>query len=481
MSDLNQRRRVPIQVVCLFVCACLTVSSQAETNAADPSQSAPRTAARPNVVLIVADDLNNDLGCYGHQIVESPHIDRLAARGIRFDRAYCQAPVCNASRASFFSGLLPETIGVLDNSDKWPGRLEQSQYIQECFRSQGYYTASIGKVLDHTRVPTQSGWDVEIREWGKYPPDALVEKEVRFGDEASRYWATLAVPDEETPDGEAARNAAALLDLMETSGRKPFFLTVGFRRPHAPFVAPARYFERYRLESIALPRYPQGHLESILPAARSAPPAAFEESADSLRAYYACISFVDAQVGVLLEALDRLKLWNETVVIFVSDHGYHTGQHGMWRKGTLFEESARVPLIIAAPGQAAGVSCPRVVEMLDVYPTLVELCGLETPGRLEGQNIAPLLHDPGQPWEHAAATICNRRMPDRPDKIIGRSVRTERFRFTEWDDGRLGTELYDHADDPGEFVNLAGQPEYAERADTLRKLLDSRLDAHRRR
>lgn len=429
-------------------------------------------AERPNVVLIVTDDMNNDLGCYGHRLVKSPHIDRLAKRGVLFERAYCQYPVCNPSRVSMLSGLRPDTTRVMDLETPPRTHLHDVVFLPQYFRRHGYHTAHVGKVF-HTGPAFEDppSWDIEVREWGKQPPEAAVLRGKKF-DRPVNYkmqWNELSSPDEETPDGTVARQSAEMLARLATES-KPFFLAVGFRRPHQPYAAPKAYFDLYPPQSIPPLDEPPAHLQRIpalaLTHSLERPLLSEPDRRQVVAAYYACISFVDAQVGVLAKALDELKLWDNTIVVFVSDHGYHLGEHGgLWHKMTLFEESARVPLIIDAPGTARDAACPRPVELVDLYPTLVDLCGLPSVAGLEGRSLRPLLEDPDAPWPHAALTQVLR------DGVTGRSVRTTRWRYTEWDDGRQGVELYDHDADPHEYQNLAGEAKWADEQTRLHKLL----------
>jgi len=429
---------------------------------------------RMNVVLIMVDDMNNDLGCYGHPLVKSPNIDRLAARGVRFERAYCQYPVCNPSRVSMLSGLRPDTTQVYDL--KTPPRSHLGQkvvFLPQYFRQQGYHTAHVGKIF-HTGDDFEdpASWDVEVRETGKQPPEAAVlrskehNRPVKYGIE----WAVLNSPDEETADGVVARRSAAMLQRL-AADPKPFFLAVGFRRPHQPYAAPQKYFELYPPSKISALDEPAEHLRRI-------PQAAFTYSPGTplldglnrqeiVAAYYASISFVDAQIGIVADALDKYKLWDSTVVVFASDHGYHLGEHGgMWHKMSLFEQSTRVPLVVIAPGaKGNGLVCGRTVELIDLYPTLVDLCKLPTVEILEGNSLRPLLEDPEATWKTAAYSQVLR------GEIRGCSVRTERWRYTEWDDGRHGAELYDHQTDPRELHNLAGEVDWSEVQSQMQALL----------
>jgi uncharacterized sulfatase len=422
------------------------------------------TSTRPNVLLIVIDDLNTDLGCYGHPSVQTPHIDRLASRGIVFQHAYCQGPVCNSSRASIFSGLRPHTTGVLDNETPWPVTLPAPGYLPQHFRARGYFTATFGKILDHKRVPDQPFWDVEVPEWDKHPSDSQILRRGDFFRDSggSMYWAQLKGPDAATPDGSIARQAAELM-RERAATEEPFLIAVGFRRPHTPYAAPAKYFERYRPEEMAVPEVPLGYRDTLPPGAKqefSAFRGDDEEARAALHAYHACISFVDAQAGVLFDALDHLRLWDNTVVVLLSDHGYHTGHQGKWHKGWLFEQTTRSPLIIAAPHRAAG-RCPRIVELLDIYPTLCALGGEVPPDALAGESLAGLLDNPVGPWDRAAVTSVRCLDQENRPVYLGHSLRTSDFRYTQWDEGRQGTELYDMRRDPPGNQNLSADSRMA--------------------
>lgn len=445
---------------------------------------ADSSAARKNVLLIVADDLNDHLGCYGYD-VQTPAIDALARRGMRFDRAYCQVPVCNPSRVSFLSGLRPDKTQVYTLVTPTRAHLGDWVMLPEYFRNNGYFTAGVGKVF-HTDVGFEDprSWDIELREFGKRPP---LDQIVKWADPDgpgghTTDWAWLKTPDDQTPDGVVARKAAELMTQSARASR-PFFLGVGFRRPHAPFAAPQKYFDRYPIESIRLPdTAPAGHFAGLLAAARNygsaEPSLTTTERRELIAAYHACTSFVDGQVAELLNAVNDLGLWDNTVIVFFGDHGYHLGEHGgLWHKMTLFEESTRVPLIVYSPGmRAAGQPCGQIVELLDLYPTLVAACGLPPRPGLDGVDIGPLLDAPSQPVKQAAYSLTTRDgSPEAShEKVMsyqGRTVRTERWRYTEWDGGRRGVELYDHDSDPHEWQNLANDPAHAQTVAAMKKLL----------
>ncbi len=307
------------------------------------------STSRPNVLFVVVDDLNNHVGCYGYNNVKTPAIDELARRGLRFNRAYCQNPVCNPSRVSFLSGLRCDRTGVYNLVTATRAHLGDWIMLPEYFRKHGYYTVMVGKVY-HTGDEHEDprSWDVEIREFGKRPPaDQIVKKgEPNGPSNHSIDWEWLKTPDEKTPDGTVARNAVKYIQKA-VDDKKPFFLGVGFRRPHPPYAAPQKYFEMYPLASVKLAEpAPPGHYQTILPAAINYPapdkPMSEKDQREVVAAYDASTTFVDAQIGVLWQALDRLKLWDNTIVILIGDHGYHLGEHnGLWHKMSLFEESAR--------------------------------------------------------------------------------------------------------------------------------------------
>jgi uncharacterized sulfatase len=349
--------------------------------------------------------------------------------------------------------------------------------LPQLFRKHGYVAARVGKIF-HYGVPAQIGtsglddppsWDHVVNPKGR---DKTEERHIPNFSEPGSLNHILAVladtgADAEQTDGIGATEAIGLLEQYRD---RPFFLAVGFYRPHLPFVAPKRYFDLYPLERLTLPQGPADDWSDIPALALTTRPANYglddRRCREAIQGYRAGTSFMDAQVGRVLEALDRLGLAERTVVVFWGDHGFHLGEHGQWKKTTVFEESARVPLIVAAPGaQANGRTCPRLVELLDLYPTLAELCGITPPSHLEGRSMRPLLDDPEQSWKPAAYTQVSR------PKGAGRSVRTERYRYTEWDDGKLGVELYDHDHDPHEYHNLAADPRQAGTVERLKALL----------
>ncbi len=448
----------------------------------------PLTASaqpRMNVLFISVDDLNNALGAYGHPVVQSPHIDRLAATGVRFDRAYNQFPLCSPSRTSLMTGLRPDSTRVYDLHKHFRDDLPEVVTLPQLFRNHGYRVARVGKIY-HFGVPGQIGtnglddslsWEQRFNPIGrdKVAEETITNVTPKRGLGSALSWREDPGPDEDQTDGKVATEA---IRLLEQYRNEPFFLAVGFYRPHTPYVAPKKYFDLYPLEKISVPGDPTADLADVPEAAQWTKPANWGlpelERRQAVRAYFAAVSFMDAQVGRVLDALERLGLADNTLVVLWSDHGYLLGEHGQWMKMSLFEQSARVPLLIRAPGllppaEGGPGASPRVVELLDLYPTIAEWAGLGAPPHVAGRSLLPLLRDPEAPWPHPAYTQVTR--GSGANAFMGRTVRDERWRYTEWDEGRAGIELYDHQADPQELTNLASDPRYAETAARMRRLL----------
>ncbi len=442
-----------------------------------PPRLVPRPAPpRHNVVLIVIDDLNTRVGAWGAP-VSTPSIDRLAARGVRFDRAYAAVAMCSPSRVSMLTGWRPERTGVWQNED--PPRPAGAVPLQELFAAHGALTASVGKIY---HSPADFRWDVR-----EESPEGVEEREASSaGAGGGGLWVAAPGTDLDQPDGRRARRAAALVSLRRA---RPFFLALGLVRPHLRWIVPARYFDLYPPQQVALLQFPERDLADVpaiavktqpqplpgLPLLGREPPGLVpdpEYRRQAIAAYQAAVSFADAQVGVVLDALDRGDRWKDTVVILAGDNGFHLGEHGgLLRKDTLFEEALRVPLVVAAPDlPRPGAVVRAPVELLDVYPTIVELAGLALPAGLDGQSLVPLLQNPEASGRGFARSWRRVQPPER-----GFSLRTERGRYTLWPDG--SEELYDLRARPVESENLATRAEWSKEKARLRARLEA-LVAH---
>jgi uncharacterized sulfatase len=447
--------------------------------------AAEQAAAKKNVLLIISDDLTTtSLGCYGAALVKSPNVDAFAAKGVRFEHAYCQYPLCNPSRCSFMTGRRPDTTRVYGNGVNFRRNLPNVETIPQHFQKAGYFAARVGKIY-HYNVPDQIGtnglddgrsWNQVINPRGR---DKDEEADVINFNQGHALGASLSwlETDGDGSDHTDAKIADAVIKLLEQHKDGPFFIGCGFFRPHVPCAASKNYFELYSLDKILLPAEPSGHIAAIPPIALTVNPLNYGLDPEKLkiftRAYFASTSLMDAQVGRVLAAVDRLHLAGNTVVVFISDHGWCLGEHGQWQKMLLFEESARVPMAIydsACKGN--GKVCTRPVELVDLYATLADLCGLPAPEGVEGTSLRPLLENPQADWDTPAFTQVGRNRSKA--SIMGRSVRTERWRYTEWDDGNAGVELYDQQADPKEYRNLATGAKQAETLAAMRKLLHSK-------
>lgn len=435
-----------------------------------------------NVLFIAVDDLRPELGTYGHPVVKSPNIDKLAASGLQFNRAYCQFALCNPSRASLLAGRRPETLGIYDLGKFVRQGNPDVVTLPELFRENGYHTMRFGKIFHtgHGNKDDAKSWSAplggkETAVPAKKEKGAKAKKE-ETGEkdhEQTMPYAAPLVEDEALSDGKVAADAIGALRQLKD---KPFFLAAGFYKPHLPFVAPKKYWDLYDANKIPLapnPFHPKdapafaNNNGSELRRYKSVPqkgPMSDELSRNLIHGYYASVSYMDTQVGKILAELDRLGLRENTVVILWGDHGYQLGEHATWNKRTNWEIATRVPLIISVPQQKArGVKTDALVELVDMYPTLADLCGLALPRGLEGTSIAPLLQNPKQPWKRAAFSVYVNKIPELGSgECFGRAMRTDRYRFIEWSspqsDKRI-YELYDHTNDPQENVNIANRAE----------------------
>ena len=432
---------------------------------------------RPNVLFIAADDMRPDLGCYGDTVAVTPNLDRLASAGTVFTRTYCQQALCNPSRASLMTGRRPDTTKVWDLGTHFRKALPNVVTLPQYFKQQGYDTRSIGKIYHGTGLPS-----VDKPSWSQDPvldhvtkKDAYLLAENRTGKKAASWEIITDRPDSATIDGKVCERALEALD-SSASGKQPFFLAVGFRKPHLPFCAPKKYFDLYDAERLQVAEQTRGNgcpdialhnskeLRGYTDMPKDGPVPA--ETARALRhAYYACISFTDANVGRLLKKLDELGLSDKTVVVFWGDHGFHLGEHSIWCKTSNFELDARVPMIFRVPGQEKpGGVCRSLAEFVDIYPTLVDACGLGIPPGLEGVSLRRCLDDPSATVKDAAYTQ-HPRPPYGKRTHMGYSVRTHRYRYTEWRSLKtkeiVARELYDHDNDTGENSNVVDDPRHA--------------------
>lgn len=428
----------------------------------------------PNILFIAIDDLRPQLGCYGDKIVQSANIDKLAGSGVLFSRAYCQQAVCSPSRTSLMTGRRPNTTRVWDLKTHFRNTIPDVVTLPQYFKNNGYHTQSIGKIYhDPAEAQDAVSWSVpEIsavtKREGKYVLPANLQKKSSKAAATER----TDVPDNAYIDGQVADSA---LEVLRKIKDKPFFLAVGFRRPHLPFSAPKKYWDLYDQKSIPLPvqrdpglnvpAYAVHKSEELRGYSDIGPDVIPDpKMQELLHGYYAAISYTDAQIGKVLAELERLNLTKNTIIVLWSDHGFHLGEKGLWAKTTNYELDTRVPLIITAPGKRAGVKSNELVELVDLYPTLAELAGLPVPEGLEGISLAPLLSKPDQAWKSAVFSQFPRPWIYKGEpEIMGYAIRTDRYRYVEWrnfkTDEVKATELYDHQHDAGEVNNIAGNPE----------------------
>jgi len=467
--------------------------------------SAQSADKKPNILFIAVDDLRPELGCYGNKIVKSPNIDRLAARGLVFNHAYCQQAVCSPSRTAIMTGLRPDATKVWDLETHFRVAQPDCIPLPQHFKANGYHCAALGKIyhvgFEDGRSWNEPHWysrgrsvDTDPVDWTKqivtthgvnafeYPkPAGKGDKKAKGGPafEAS------AKSDDELPDGATAAEAVKRLSALKAKG-EPFFLAVGFLKPHLPFVAPQKYWDLYDPKTIPAPttdHLPEGspefagHTNGELHAYPGVPkenpiPADF---AQQLRhGYYACISYTDAQIGRLLDALDQEGLADNTIIVLWGDHGWQLGDHGLWHKHTNFEIAARAPLLISVPGsKSVGQKCDAPVEFIDVYPTLAEVAGLPAPAKIDGRSLKNFIDDPAAPATDVAISQYPRKAPE--CNVMGYSIRDTRWRCTFWRERGgekiVATELYDEQNDPTETVNVAGNPEHQELITSLAKYL----------
>lgn len=455
---------------------------------------------RPNVLFVVCDDLNTHVSPAGYAPIQTPALKRFAAESLTFRRSYCQYPVCGPSRASFLSGLYPETTGVLDNKIDIRLTRPGTVSLPQRFKESGYWTASVGKVFHSPRQQQgKVAWNEQIMFKNDELPrvtEARKAFEAKHGSADARRnrkawraslqtlsqqtrgqsqpgYGPTQLRDEQHKDGKNVRQIIEWLD-KERFGDQAFFITCGIQKPHVPFLAPQEYFDQYPVQDLRFQLSPPHDWDDIPQKAMVKRFAAFGfelgEENDTLRreytqAYHACVSFVDAQLGMLFDSLKENGLWDNTIVVFTSDHGYHLGEHFMWGKVTRFEECARTPLIVRVPGMTRpGAVTQALVEHVDFYPTLLELCGLKPDGPLQGRSFVPVLKNPESKGKKVVYTVVTR------GKELGRSIRSQRWRFAQWGSPDQ-VELYDLEQDRYEYTNLAQDPEFSSQSRKMKALL----------
>jgi uncharacterized sulfatase len=494
-------------------------------------------ARKRNILFIGTDDCCNRLGVYGGP-VKTPNLDRFAKSAVRFDRAYCQYPLCTPGRTALMTGLAPDTTKVYDLSTHFREALPDLVTLPQAFLKNGYFTSRAGKIY-HYGNPTQIGtaglddppsWNATVNPAGV----DHVNEEPMLTAYTPRAWNPAFVPDRGVRGQGPAREqrhspgswfgmgnpigaqvagdggwgatiafyeskssqelhtdymvADAVIDTLEKRRMQPdqpWFVSAGFYKPHVPWIAPSEYFDMYPLSEVEVTPFNAGELKIAPHWAYTSMQAnhgmTTEQCRNAIRAYYACASFLDANIGRILDALEKLGMAENTTVLLWADHGYQLGEHGQWEKMTLFEPSARIPLMIGGAGVAAkGQGCPRTVEQMDIYPTLVELCGLQgAPSNLHGKSLVPLLSDPNAAWDRPAISqVYSGAFEERrggnepPSGVMGYSLRTERYRYTFWREGSEGEELYDYETDPHGMRNLANDSSSSELKNTLRASLE---------
>lgn len=441
--------------------------------------------AKPNVLLIMADDLRDFGGAFTRGNVKTPNLDRLRARGTTFERAFVQYPVCNPSRTSMMTGLRAEQTGIVGNDILLRDRLPDIVTMPQLFKAAGWQAHAFGKIYHlgggrnaearQRWMDSGKSWhtaqDFETTTTGR---KILEGRNVTGGTLNWCSWGAADGGDEDQPDGQIAAATVAMIEKLDAT---PWFIGCGFMKPHDPFIAPKKYFDLYPPESLK----PWHDPTDLTPVRKEAVGfgaygEAFAKFTDQewrelFRAYCAGTSFMDAQLGRVLDTLDKNKLWDKTIIIFVGDHGYHTGERQWWNKNTLFERSCRAPLIICAPGMKGGQFSRSLVEFVDLYPTVADVCKLKVPHEVAGVSLRPILESPTATVKDTAFTFLAR-----GPKLTAQSVRTERWRFTRWSDGQ--TELYNHDKDPEELHNVADQQaavikELTNRLQSLPKLAPS--------
>ncbi|MBI1247705.1 sulfatase-like hydrolase/transferase [bacterium] len=437
-------------------------------------------ADRPNVLFIAVDDLRPELGCYGKPHIVSPNIDRLASQGTVFERAYCMVPTCGASRAALMTSIRPARdrfVTYLASAEK---EVPDITTLNTHFKNAGYYTVSNGKVFHHPE-DNAHGWSE--KPWRPKAPTYKLAASIAASKTTPKKrgpaYESADVADDFYADGKLANKA--ILDLQRLKEQdQPFFLAVGFFKPHLPFIAPKKYWDLYDPNDIKLPEtyhrpkdapdaaiHNSGELRAYAGIPKTGP-VSDQTALDMIRGYYACVSYTDANIGKLLDELDRLGLADNTIVVLWGDHGWNLGEHTLWCKHSCFETSMHAPLIVKVPGKYQGQKTAALTEFVDIYPSLCELCGIDIPEHCQGQSFVPLLKDPtaeGKPFAIGRFSA-------------GDTIRTDQFRYTEYSSkkqGAIAKMLYDHQEDPQEDENVVSQPKLKKEVKQLSQQLQTNM------
>ncbi|MGQ1785336.1 sulfatase [Saccharicrinis sp. GN24d3] len=504
----------PIFVILVLLLACYGCSQQGTTS-----------KPRPNILFIPVDDLRPELGCYGNKDIKTPNIDRLAGQGVTFTRTYCQQAVCSASRASLLTGLRPDSIQVWDLQSEFRAAVPDAVTLPQFFKQSGYTTIGLGKTF-HNIFPDTISWTEKPHIEGfPFDPDAFYvnEENIKIQQEKIEklkaagkstidqlgHWYVKAKATEIGTKGDdayfdGAQTTLAIERMQELAkSDKPFFLSVGYYRPHLPFNAPKKYWDMYNRDSIPLaenqftpdgsPEYAnhgyqelKGYIDCHELPLPSEKPWQTERQRELKHGYYASVSYIDAQIGRLLDELDRLGLTENTIIVLWGDHGWKLGEHNGWCKMTNYEIDTHVPLIISGTGvKAKGQQSNALTEFVDIYPTLIEMTGFDIPSHLQGSSTVPLLENPEKKWKSAAFSqfLLGRFGPaeTRKHERMGYAIRTDRYRYVEWYGWNkkekkkgelLNRELFDHQTDPKENMNLANVVEYKKIVQALSQQLN---------
>ncbi|MEO0586709.1 MAG: sulfatase [Planctomycetota bacterium] len=418
-----------------------------------------------NVLMIGVDDLRTNLGAYGESWTSTPNLDRLASMGMKFTRAYAPQPICNPSRAAFLSGLYPETSGVLTNNQdpRAEGFLPDTRFLPEVYQDNGYFTATIGK-LEHRRHQGQMDVDEFENPDNTFDASAIVES----GDIAGYKWQVVDAPDSDFGDGKIADRVVELLGQQPTA-TEPFFIHAGFKKPHQDYIAPQRFFDAH--PATAMPLMPQGidapdGTRGSVEGRDGFPELTDTEERQIIASYAAATSFMDSQVGRVMDAMDEHDLWDTTAVVFYSDHGFSLGDHGHWGKANQFESSARIPFIVVTPGVEAGSESDTPIDIVDIFPTMMELSGLQSPHALDGDSIVPVLEDPDALTDGIAYSVFG--TTSDPNVARVRSIRTPDYSYIRYFDG---TDVLFAADDVFEETDLSVDPDFADVLADMQALL----------